>query len=187
MSTPNIEHERKYTIDLLAFYNWAQPYMTRGIISMQEISQWYVPEKLRKDGIMRVRRTTRNRDHVVSELTIKIPTDDPAVRREYNFTAPSSFQIIDFVADLGIEDNIVTKDRWDITRAWSHTTGIKFPVGVEIIVDFFRKTNAPDSEIIATLEIENPPAGWEPPFFALKDVTSDISYTNYAMAVDPKN
>jgi len=180
----NTEHERKYTIDLLQFYNWAQPFMTRGLISMQEISQWYVPEKLRKDGIMRVRRTTRSRDHIVCELTIKIPTDDPAVRREYDFTAPPSFQITDFVTDLGIEDNIVTKDRWDITRAWSQTSGEKYPVGVEIIVDFFRKSGA--SAITATLEIENPPVGWTPPFFVLNDVTDDMSYTNYAMAVDPK-
>jgi CYTH domain-containing protein len=177
MQTNHIEHELKYTVNLPEFLIWAQPRITRGQIRTQIIRQWYLPDKLANNGIIRIRETlsrTSIPEHTV--LTIKVPTSDPSVRSEFDFTAHSSFDIGLFVKTLGIENNCVVKDRWDITQALPPGNGS------EVIVDFF---GSDDIGTVAMLEIENPPRNWIPPAWADKNVTNDMSYTNYARAIDP--
>jgi len=180
MSTANIEHERKYTIDLPKFYAWAQPYITRGRIRTRVIRQWYLPDTIANNGVVRIRETLRpNGEAELTQLTIKVPTSDPAVRSEFNFNATSEFNTKQFVDALGIASNVVVKDRWDITMAlYDRHPG----PGIEIIVDFFVDNGITNG----ILEIENPPANWVLPDFIARDVTNDMSYTNYARAVDPK-
>lgn len=179
MSTANIEHERKYTIDLPKFYAWAQPFITRGRIRTRVIRQWYLPDTVANKGVVRIRETLRpNGEAEFTQLTIKVPTSDPAVRSEFNFNATSEFNTKQFVAATGIEQYGITKDRWDITMAlYDRHPG----QGVEIIVDFF-VTNGITTGI---LEIENPPANWVLPDFIAQDVTNDATFTNYARAIDP--
>lgn len=174
----NTEHERKYTIDLSKFYHWAQPYITRGIITTRIIKQWYVPEEFRKGGVMRIRQTFRGVGDVESvQLTIKVPTDDPAMRNEFTFQAMSGFDVAQFVEVLDLASHCIIKDRWDITRALVGIPHKARTAPPNIVVDFFGET---DGSTTAILEIENPPADWVPPDFVLKDVTSDMSFTNFA-------
>ena len=179
MSISNFEHERKYTIDLQKFYNWAQPYITRGSIITRVIRQWYIPEELRQNGVMRIRQTIRGLREVESvELTIKVPTADPAKRNEFDFRASSDFDVNQFVEALDIGQYVVVKDRWDITNILTTPVAIG-AVRPEVIVDFFGES---DGSTTAILEIENPPIDWEPPLFVVADVTDNITYTNYARA-----
>jgi CYTH domain-containing protein len=175
----NIEHEHKYTIDLPSFYAWAQPFITRGLITTRIIRQWYLPEKVASNGVVRIRETLRpNGETELTQLTIKVPTADPAIRDEFNFNATHDFNIKQFIDVLDIAKNGVIKDRWDITAA---LYGRRPGNGVEVIVDFFSDNGVTNG----ILEIENPPKDWVPPSFVAHNVTGDLSYTNYARAVDP--
>ena len=181
--TANIEHELKYTIDLPSFYAWAQPYITRGLITTRIIRQWYLPDKVANNGVVRIRETLRpNGEAELTQLTIKVPTGDPAIRDEFNFNATSDFNIKQFVDVLDIGKNCVVKDRWDITAAM-YGRGRHPGRGVEVIVDFF----SDNGTTTGILEIENPPTDWTPPSFVAQNVTNDLSYTNYARAVDPNH
>lgn len=183
-TTSNIEHEYKYTVDLPKFYAWAQPFLTRGLITTRVIQQWYVPEELRNNGIMRIRQTIRGNNDIESiELTVKVPTSDPAKRQEFNFRASPDFKVMEFVEALNLWDSQVEKDRWDITRALLPRSPANGGPRPEAIVDFFTEA---DGTTIAMFEIENPPSNWVPPAFVVADVTADMSYTNYARAIDPK-
>lgn len=176
----NIEYERKYTIDLSQFYEWAaQPHITCDQIQTQLINQWYVPEKLSKNGVLRIRVTTHNNITEPAILTIKVPTLDPAVRSEFEFVATTDFSVDTFVNDLDLHDYRITKDRWNITGAFSYPTNIEHPL--EIIVDFMHI----NGQLVGMLEVENPPDNWVPPSFVVADVTDDMSYTNYAIATNP--
>lgn len=178
MSSPNIEHEYKYTVDLDKFYHWVQPYITRGKVQTRVIRQWYLPERLATNGIIRIRETLRPTGELEATiLTIKVPTNNPAVRGEFEFIAKSTFDINQFVDALSISQYCVVKDRWDITYALRHNPVGKFK---EAIVDFFQDSNG---SVTAICEVEDPDANWKPPSFIIKDVTADISYTNYARAL----
>ena len=177
--TANTEHELKYTIDLPSFYAWAQPYITRGLITTRIIRQWYLPDMVANNGIVRIRETLRpNGEPELTQLTIKVPTSDPAIRNEFNFNATSEFNTKQFIDALGIASNGIIKDRWDITAA---LFGRRPGNGVEVIVDFFSDNGVTNG----ILEIENPPKDWVPPSFVAQNVTNDMAYTNYARAVDP--
>jgi CYTH domain-containing protein len=175
----NIEHELKYTIDLPSFYAWAQPFITRGLITTRIIRQWYLPDKVANNGVVRIRETLRpNGETELTQLTIKVPTDDPAIRGEFNFNATHDFNIGQFIDVLDIAKHGVIKDRWNITSA---LYGRRPGNNVEVVVDFF----SDNGTTTGILEIENPPKDWVPPAFVTQNVTNDLTYTNYARAVDP--
>ena len=176
----NIEHELKYTIDLPKFYAQAQPFITRGLITTRVIKQWYIPEMLRESGIVRIRQVIRGTNEVeYTELTIKVPTDNPAIRREFNFTAPLSFKIGEFIDALNLHEYCIVKDRWDIRRMLGYVNYSNQQPQPEFVVDFFGHH---DGTTTGILEVENPPTDWTPPPFVLLDVTNDMSFTNFAMA-----
>lgn len=181
-SVTNTEHERKYTVDLTAFYQWAQPYITRNIFTNRVIRQWYVPDALANGGVVRIRRTDRPNGEIESvELTIKVPTDDPAHRAEFNFIAPSTFDVTEFVNVMKLSNHAIVKDRWDISRALLDSKQLQANGGPRpnVVIDFFGEKDGTTSAI---LEIENPPADWAPPHFVKDDVTSNMTYTNFARA-----